>query len=250
MENYENDYFIGNPAAQMDDWIYQNQPDNCAVAAELSIIQQFVGNEMSLDEASYISASNGWYDPGFGTSPDEIGNLMDLHGIPNHSVIGATPEQLIMELDQGNAVIVGVNADELWDQGILNDIKQFFLDAFGLDNANPANHAVTITGVDLSDPSQPMVIINDSGTPNGAAVKYPLDQFVDAWENSGFYYTATDVPIPNSPYPSPTSLGFDLGDLLGLATTIITGDMLTGDLVNMGTDYLSDVDWESVLEAI
>lgn len=247
---YDNDYFIGDPGAQMDDWIFQNESDNCAVAAELSLIHQFVGDGMSLDDASYISASNGWYDPGFGTDPDEIGNLMDLHGIPNHSVMGATVEQLVMELDQGNGVIVGVNADELWDQGILNDIKQFFLDAFGIDNINPANHAVTVTGVDLSDPSQPMVVINDSGTPNGAAVKYPLDQFVDAWENSGFYYTATDIPIPNSPYPSPSSLGFDLGDFLGLATTMITGDMLTGELVNLGTDYLAEVDWESVLDAI
>lgn len=246
---YENDYFIGDPGAQMDDWIFQDA-DNCAIAAELSIIHQFVGDDMSLEEASYISASNGWYDPGFGTSPDEIGNLMDLYGIPSHSVMGATVEQLVMEINQGNGVIVGVNADELWDQGILNDIKQFFLDAFGLDNINPANHAVTVTGVDLSDPSQPMVVINDSGTPNGAAVKYPLDQFVDAWENSGFYYTATDVPIPDSPYASPSSLGFDLGDFLGLATTMITGDILTGEIVNMGTDYLSDVDWESVLEAI
>jgi hypothetical protein len=77
-----------------------------------------------------------------------------------------------------------------------------------------------------------------------------LDQFIDAWENSGFYYTSTDVPIPNSPYASPASLDFDLGDFLGLAATMITGDILTGELVNMGTDYLSEVDWESVLEAI
>lgn len=244
------EYFIGDPGAQMDDWIYQGDSDTCAVAAELSLIHQFVGDEMSLDDASYISASNGWYNPGFGTSQDEIGNLMDLHGIPNHSVIGASVEQLVMELEQGNGVIVGVNADELWDQGILNDIKQFFLDAFGLDNINPANHAVTVTGVDLSNPSQPMVVINDSGTPNGAAVKYPLDQFVDAWESSGFYYTATEIPIPNSPYPPPSSLEFDLGDFLGLATTMITGDILTGELVNLGTDYLAEVDWESVLDAI
>jgi hypothetical protein len=244
------DYFIGNPAAQMDDWIYQDTPDNCAVAAETSLINQFITNDLSLDEAGYISSSNGWWQPGMGTNPDEIGNLMDIYNIPNHTVIGGSIEQLVLEIDQGHGVIVGVNSSELWDEGILNTIEQFFRDAFGLDNVNPADHAVVVTGVDVSDPNHPMVIINDSGMPGGAAVKYPLERFVDAWENSGFYYTATDVPIPDSSYPPPSSLGFDLGDFLGLVTTVYTGDAATGELVNMGTDYLTQVDWDTVLEAI
>jgi hypothetical protein len=243
----DNEYFIGDPASQMDDWIFQDQPDNCAVAAEASIINQFTDGGLSLDDASYISASNGWYQPGMGTDPSEIGNLMDLTGIPNHTVMGATMEELAFELQNGHGVIVGVNADELWDQGILNDIKQFFLDAFGLDNINPANHAVVVTGIDVSDPDNPMVIINDSGTPNGAAVKYPLEQFQDAWENSGFHYTATDVPIPGSPYGSPTDHGFDVGDYLGLATTLVTGDLVAGALVN---DVADQIDWDSLLQTI
>ena len=244
------DYFIGNPAAQMDDWILQDTPDNCAVAAETSLINQFLTDDLTLDEASYISLSNGWWQPGMGTNPDEIGNLMDFCNIPNHTVMGGSIEQLAWELEQGNGVIVGVNSAELWDEGILNTIKHFFLDAFGLDNVNPADHAVVVTGIDLSNPDQPMVVMNDSGIPGGAAVKYPLEQFVDAWENSGFYYTATDAPIPDSPYPPPSSLGFDLGDFLGMVTTAFTGDLVAGEIVNAGTDYLTQVDWDSVLEAI
>lgn len=244
---HDNEYFIGNPAAQMDDWIHQNSIDNCAVAAETSLINQFIGDHLSLDDATYISASHGWYEQGGGTMPDEIGNLMDLNGIPNHSVIDGTMDQLAYELQQGHGIIVGVNTDELWDEGILNNIKQFFLDAFGLDNVNPANHAVTVTGIDISDPDHPMVIINDSGTPNGAAVKYPLDQFQDAWENSGFYYTATDVPIPDSPYGSLTDQGFDVGDYLGLATTIFTGDPMVGELVNLSVDAITQTEWEELL---
>jgi hypothetical protein len=244
--NY-NEYYIGDPASQMDDWIMQDTPDNCAVAAEISLINQFIDDHLSLDDASYISAAHGWYEPGGGTMPHEIGNLMDLNGIPNHTVMDGTIDQLAFELQQGHGVIVGVNSAELWDRGILNEIKQFFLDAFGLDNINPANHAVTITGIDISDPDHPMVIINDSGMPNGAAVKYPLDQFADAWENSGFYYTATDVPIPDSPYDSPTNHGFDVGDFLGLATTLYTGDPLTGEVVNMVAD---EIDWDSLLQSI
>jgi hypothetical protein len=243
----DNEYFIGDPAAQMDDWIYQDQIDNCAVAAETSLINQFIGGGLTLDDASYISASNGWYEPGGGTMPGEIGNLMDLNGVPNHSVINASVEQLVTELQNGNGIIVGVNSSELWDEGIWNDIKQFFNDAFGLDTAdfNPADHAVVVTGIDLSDPENPMAILNDSGTPNGAAVRYPLDQFVDAWDNSGFFYTATDMPIPDQ--SSPNDLGIDLGDLLGLGTTILTGDPFTGELVNLGVDALTEIEWEQLL---
>ena len=165
---HHNEYFIGDPASQMDDWIFQNAPDNCAVAAETSIINQFMGHHLSLDDASYVSAAHGWYQPGMGTAPSEIGNLMDLSGIPNHSVMGGTIEQLALELQEGHGVIVGVNSSELWDQGILNDIKQFFCEAFGYDTVdfNPADHAVTVTGIDVSDPDNPMVIINDSGMSN------------------------------------------------------------------------------------
>jgi hypothetical protein len=243
------DYFIGDPAAQMDDWIYQDA-DNCAVAAETSIINQFLTVDLTLDEAGYISSSSGWWQPGMGTNPDEIGNLMDVYNIPNHTVMGGSIEQLAWELEQGNGLIVGVNSAELWDEGILNTIKQFFLDAFGLDDINPADHAVVVTGIDVSNPDQPMVILNDSGTPNGAAAAYPLDQFVDAWQNSGFYYTATDIPIPDSQYPPPSSLGFDLGDFLGLATTAYTGDPLLGETVNIATDYLTQVDWDAVLQSV
>jgi hypothetical protein len=245
--NSHDEYFIGDPAAQMDDWIMQDAPDNCAVAAETSLINQFIDGGLSLDDASYISESNGWYQPGLGTNLGEIGNLMDLNGIPNHSVIDGTMDQLASELQQGHGVIVGVNSHELWDEGILNAIKQFFLDAFGLDNINPADHAVTVTGIDISDPDHPMVIINDSGTPNGAAVKYPLDQFQDAWENSSFYYTATDVPIPNSPYGVPTDSGFDVGGFLGLATTLATGDQISGMIVN---EIADQIDWDSLLQSI
>jgi hypothetical protein len=241
------EYFIGDPASQMSHWILQTEIDNCAVAAEVSIINQFVGGDLCLDEATYHSAANGWYQPGIGTNPSDIGNMMDLHGISNHTVMGATIEQLTVELQNGHGVIVGVNSAELWDQGLLIQVKQFFLDAFGLDNINPADHAVVVTGVDVSDPNNPMVIINDSGTPNGAAVRYPLDQFVRAWENSGFYYTATEVPIPNSPYEPPSSLGFDVGSFLGLGTTLLTGSIIAGDLVYMVAD---EIDWDSVLQSI
>jgi len=238
----DNEYFIGDPAEQIDNWIYQDEIDNCAVAAETSLINQFLDTPLDMEQTNYISQSNGWWQPGGGTAPGDVGNMMDLYDIPNHTVMNATLEQLASELQQGNGVIVGVNSSELWDQGMLNDFKQFLIEVLGLDTAdfNPADHAVVVTGIDLSDPDNPQVIINDSGLSDGAGNRYPLDKFADAWENSGLYYTATDMPIPGQ--LSPNELDFDFGDFLNIVVPIVAPI-----LIDMAIDTITEADWEQLL---
>ena len=251
----ENTYFIGNPESQLDDWQLQNMPDNCAVAAETSLINQFLPEGLSLDDANYISMSNGWWGPGSGTDPSEIGNLMDIYGIPNHTVLNADVTDLAKELQSGHGVIVGVNSAELWDQGILGELKNWLIEHLGLDKSafTQADHAIVVTGMDFTDPAHPMVIINDSGTPDGAGAAYPLEKFMDAWENSGFYYTATDLALPPD-----QALGigaFDVGSFLGMGTSFIVGAM-TGDLdaaVTAGTlveNIADSTDWDAILQMI
>ncbi|WPX40845.1 hypothetical protein QET93_001850 [Akkermansia sp. N21116] len=180
-----NDYIIGTPDLQADAWQFQTQPDSCAVVAEMSLINQF-GYGLDQDQACYISFSNGWYQPGAGTSLSDIGNMMDMYHIPNHSVQNATLGDLARELQAGHGIIVGIDSDQLWDQGPLNDLKIALCKGLGLDSSQfmPADHAVVVTGIDASDPNNPMVILNDSGSPDGQAIHYPLDKFMDAWENS------------------------------------------------------------------
>ena len=202
---------IGNPAAQADFSEMQIFDDNCAVCAETSIINQFHPDlRLNQATAAFISAQNGWYVPGHGTSPDVIGNLMDAFDIPNHTVTNASVQELALELQQGHGVIVGINSSQLWDSGPLAELQHFLCKAFGLDNSiwQPADHAITVTGIDMSDPHNPHVIINDSGVPDGAGVSYPLDKFLDAWENSDFQYTATDAPIPSLAAAGVESPGF------------------------------------------
>ena len=161
------DYIIGTPDIQAGSWELQMQPDNCAVVAEMSLINQF-GIGLTQEQADYISSSNGWYHPGGGTSPADIGNMMDMYGIPNHSVQNATLDDLARELQAGHGVIVGLDSDQLWDQGPLNDLKIALCKGLGLDSSQfmPADHAVVVTGIDASEPNNLMVILNDSGTPS------------------------------------------------------------------------------------
>lgn len=251
----EHSHFIGDPESQVDNWQLQDMPDNCAVAAETSLINQFLPQDLSLHDANYISMSNGWWAPGSGTDPSEIGNLMDLCGIPNHTVMNADITDLAKELQSGHGVIVGVNSAELWDEGVLGDLKNWLIKDLGLDSSafTQADHAVVVTGMDFSNPDHPMVVLNDSGTPNGAGAEYPLDKFMDAWENSGFYYTATDVSLPPDQAMGLGSL--DVGEFLGIGTSFLVSGMTgSSDLaVVAGTlvdNFADTIDWDSVLRSI
>ena len=50
------DYIIGTPDIQAGSWELQMQPDNCAVVAEMSLINQF-GYGLNQEQACYISSS-------------------------------------------------------------------------------------------------------------------------------------------------------------------------------------------------
>lgn len=224
---------IGSPDLLDCEW--QIAPDNCAVEAERSIINTFLKHPLSQEDAMYISASNGWYQPGFGTSPEVIGQMMDLHGIPNHTVMDASVADLANELAQGHGVIVGVDSDELWDQGLLAELKQWISETFGIDFGDVgANHAIVVTGIDVSDPSNPMVIINDSGVPNGQGQPYPLEKFLQSWEDSGFYYTATDVALPSENIHGTT-------DDMGLVLANLAENIGIGDIAGIAVGDFNDI---------
>ena len=107
---------LGVPNAQADFWDMQEFADNCEPTSESFIIRQFGFDGISTNDFAYISQANGWYMPGGGTSPEHMGDMMDLFGIDNHTIENASLEELASEIANGHGVSVGVNAGELWDQ--------------------------------------------------------------------------------------------------------------------------------------
>ncbi len=243
--------YIGDPDYQTEHWEPQTANDTCAVVAQSTILSQF-GVDISEEQAAYIATENGWYSPGFGTSQEDLGNILEACGVSVHHVHDASIFDLATEMQKGHRILVGLNSDELWDQGPQGEFWNWFIEKLGLDKAEfePADHAVCVTGIDTTDPKNPCVILNDPGHPAGAGARYPLERFMDAWENSGFHYVATDVAPGESATPS-----FDIGDFLGLGTTLavaaFTGDVLAASEAGHFVDELCDqVDWDSILRAV
>lgn len=177
---------IGTPEEDGQLWQLQTTPFTCAVVAQRGIIEAFTGEDISEAQLVYEATINGWLTDG-GMSPLDAGRLLELHGIPCHVQMGATVEELIAELTQGHKVIVGVDSGELWNQDSF--LEDFFHQA--------ADHAVWVTGINMGDPAHPKIIVNDSGDPHGAGKEYDLSDFVAAWQDSGFFYVATDNTPPH-----------------------------------------------------
>ncbi|MDP3114401.1 MAG: hypothetical protein Q8M98_06450 [Candidatus Cloacimonadaceae bacterium] len=235
----DNPAIVGTPNADQNHWQQQETDFTCAVQAQRGIIEQFTGEEVSESQLVYEATANGWLTEN-GMNPDDVGNLLELHGVPCHTNDGASIQDLMSELSEGRKVIVGVDSGELWHGEPLED---FFHQS--------ADHAIWVTGVDFTDPNNPQVIINDSGDPNGAGKQYALNDFMDAWQDSGFNYVATDI----SPNGGSTGWGSQLTSFLDDHSGSHDVSVTSPDL-NMHTqeidfasyiDSLSDTDVDQLL---
>ena len=173
--------------------IQQLYPDTCAIKSQQLILKDF-GIDVSETELVQTANANGWYNGG-GTVPEDVGNLLNLAGIPVSKQSTANVFNLVNELAQGHEVIVGVDADELWHNSSINEkLSNWFNDVFG---EQGGNHALIVAGIDTRDPNNIQVIVKDPGSGEDGK-PYPLDQFMDAWSDTQCYMVSTDVAAPQN----------------------------------------------------
>lgn len=184
------------PVNILSDDVRQIYNDTCAIKSQQLIMKDF-GINVTEDQLRNEAMINGWYNGG--TSPADVGKLLELHGIGVSQYDHANIFNLVNELAQGHKIIVGVDSGELWADNLFD---KFFED-------NQADHALIVSGVDTSDPNNVKVILTDPGT--GDFLKeYPMDEFVEAWKDSDCFMMATNDAVPEVFDPFSTLPGFDL----------------------------------------
>jgi hypothetical protein len=182
---------FGTPGADTAFWEGQQQlPDDCAIKCQQFVLEQFTGHAVAEGTLVSEAMEHGWYAPGRGTSPEDVGKLLELHGVGITPYLHASQFHLAMELAQGHKVIVGVESDALWNH---NPLLEALRDMIGVHGS--ADHAVVVSGIDTSDPQHVLVQVSDPGTGQPLA-GYPLEQFLDAWRGSDFFMVATQDPAP------------------------------------------------------
>ena len=177
---------VGTPGTDTHDWVHQTTPFTCDVVSQEMILHEY-GVNASEAQLTYDAAAHGWLTDS-GTSPQDIAQLLELHGVHTHTNYNSGVDALTSELAQGHKVIVAVNSGELWNSA--SPVSSWF-------NSPGADHALVVTGLDMSDTRHPHVIVNDPGDPQGAGKSYPMDQFLEAWGGSGNMYVATNNPPPH-----------------------------------------------------
>lgn len=192
----------GDPTAVAKYWVHQNY-DDCAIMSSADVVGQITGklpSERSIIKVAQTTPSvvhpGSIYvkpadknDPnsGMGTTPGDIPTLLAHYGVHATSTdadnadktgVATGMEALEQYLGSGHAVIVGLNAEMIWNEPVET----------GSDGRVHADHAVVVTGVDTA---KGVVHLNDSGNKNGKDEQIPLAIFVKAWATSHNYMTVT-----------------------------------------------------------
>lgn len=164
--------------------IQQQYPDTCAIKSQQIILESH-DIDVSEDELVQESMDKGWYEPGSGTAPENVGNLLEEHGVGVNRFEHATLDDIAAELAQGHQVIVGVDSGELWNPGAYESFEDFI-------NGVGADHALIVSGINVNPlTGEREVVLTDPGT-GEVAHTYTAEQFEDAWDDSDNFMMTTD----------------------------------------------------------
>lgn len=157
--------------------IQQQYCDTCAIKSQ-EIVMHGLGFDVDETQLVNEAFANGWYTPGAGTPMEDVGKLLELHGIDVSQTRNNSLYNLVGELAKGNPVIVGVDSGELWESGINEVFEDVII-------GPQADHALIVGGIEFNDNfSSGTISVIDPGT--GDYCKgYDLNQFTDAWADSG-----------------------------------------------------------------
>lgn len=165
------------------DMVQQTFDDTCVIKSQQLVLNSY-GINLSETELRNEAYENGWYSPGEGTPMEYVGDLIEAHGIPVEKITGATIDDLKAETAQGHHVIVGVDSGELWNKSIAETFEDIII-------GPQADHALLVSGFAINPlTGTENILLTDPGTGELFA-DYPVEQFEDAWDDSGNYFVTT-----------------------------------------------------------
>jgi len=180
----------GNPIEDAECWQQQENSASCAVVAQISVYESITGVDLCESDACAIAEYNGWFDPTAGTTPDDVGKLLEQLGIPTSQSYDATLDDITTALERGDKVIVGLDANEIW-------FPQRDPVTGELIEQPEAGHAVWVTGIDPQPDGSIKIILNDSGTPDGQMSVIDSEDFLNAWSDFSNFLVVADAPDSN-----------------------------------------------------
>lgn len=150
-----------------------------AIGCQELILRRYRRSKLKSGDLIEEARANGWYHDAEGMKQDDVGKLLESHGIPTRRYVGATALQLESELKSGHQVIVAVDSDA--DIGPLD---------------GGAADPMVATGIGSKNGCDPKEVAVLAPGPGREAALYPMDEFLDAWQGGTFFMVATQEPPP------------------------------------------------------
>ncbi len=165
----------------------QQSGNNCAPQSCQQVIRQATGTNHSEAEMEQIAQGTGAYDPASGTHPGGEADILNAGGVPAHTQPG-TPENIQAALDNGQGVVSGHRAGDLWEGD-----PNYTADP---DNPIDGGHAVHTTGlVRDADGNVTGYVINDTGTGTAGRV-VPANQYEGSLDGGPIAVTNDPIRTP------------------------------------------------------
>lgn len=86
--------------------VHQYYDDTCAIKSQ-EILMNASGLNVTEEELRFEAIQNGWYAPSVGTPMEDVGKLMEAHGMDVQQQIHGSIFNLVSELSKGHPIIVG-----------------------------------------------------------------------------------------------------------------------------------------------
>lgn len=168
----------GDPRADVEYHTVQPGPVDCLPTSVSMVISEVTGTSVSADELVALANEDGFMTSS-GMSLEGSITLLQQYGVDAEIEYGDA-DYLRDALDAGDEVILAIDSADLYADG-----------GGPFDPGMTSGHAVVLTGIDDGPPAY--VYINDPAFADGAGVQVPLEEFLDAWEDSD--NAAVSIPV-------------------------------------------------------
>ncbi len=183
--------------------------NDCVWACERYIMMR-MGMECDDRKLREVALKNNWLNER-GTPLYNIGRLLEWANLSVARRFEGTIDMLSHEIEEGCHVIVAVDGNELLGNYDEEKVKDFLI-------GETANHAVVVSRVDLEND---FVEVHDPQSKQQID-RYPMEQFLDAWEDSHRFMVSVIEKGRRSYIPSPIDISdVTLSDELLLLTEAI-----------------------------
>lgn len=166
---------VGNADELAKYWHFQGATNDCALYSQGSVLEAN-GKGFDIENYRNQAIADRSYTPEDGMNPAAVGDLLEQNGVEINRYEVASFQDMERELQMGNGVITIVEDEPL--------------------SGYKGGHALWVTGMEIGKDGIPVnIITNDSGVPDGRAIKYPYEDFKKAWLEKHNSMITTKEPL-------------------------------------------------------